>query len=195
METKRRRQLTLGALIVMLMGLMAYEVLQRPAAAPRTSSNGVHATGRRAAGKTGPPEAVPDVRLQTLAQARPEPLADGRNLFQFGSAPARPTGGPGLPGGGPPRPGGGLPGPPAAVRPPVAAPAPPIPLKFIGIVDAPGQTGRLAVLTDGRDVFHGREGDIIGGRYRIVHIGVESIELSYLDGSGRQMIRLTGGGV
>jgi hypothetical protein len=82
--------------------------------------------------------------------------------------------------------------------PPLAPPPPqgppPIPLRFIGLVDAPGQTARLAVLSDGRNVFHGREGDIIDGRYRIVRIGVESIEMSYVDGRGRQTIRLSGAG-
>jgi hypothetical protein len=30
------------------------------------------------------------------------------------------------------------------------------------------------------------------GQYRILRIGAESIEMSYLDGRGRQTIRLTG---
>jgi hypothetical protein len=69
---------------------------------------------------------------------------------------------------------------------------PPIPLRFIGIVEASARGTKVAVLSDGRDVFYGREGDAIDGRYRIVRIGVESIELEYLDGRGRQTIRLTG---
>jgi hypothetical protein len=48
------------------------------------------------------------------------------------------------------------------------------------------------VLSDGRNVFYGREGDIIEGRYRILRIGVESIEMTYVDGGGQQTIRLTG---
>jgi hypothetical protein len=40
--------------------------------------------------------------------------------------------------------------------------------------------------------MYGKEGDIIDGRYRIVRIGAESIELTYLDGRGRQTIRLSG---
>ena len=72
-------------------------------------------------------------------------------------------------------------------------PPPPIPLKFIGLVnqDDP-KVGRVAVLSDSRGVYHGREGDIIEGRYRILKIGVESIDLAYLDGRGRQTIRQTG---
>jgi hypothetical protein len=48
------------------------------------------------------------------------------------------------------------------------------------------------VLSDGKATMHGRDGDIIDGRYRIVKIGVESIEVTYVDGRGRQVIRLTG---
>ena len=48
------------------------------------------------------------------------------------------------------------------------------------------------MLSDGRNVFYGREGDTIEGRYRILRIGVESIELARLDGTGRQVIRLSG---
>jgi hypothetical protein len=40
--------------------------------------------------------------------------------------------------------------------------------------------------------MHGRDGDIVDGRYRIVKIGAESVELTYADGKGRQVVRLTG---
>jgi hypothetical protein len=50
----------------------------------------------------------------------------------------------------------------------------------------------MAVLSDNRGVYWGREGDTIEGRYRIVRIGTESIELAHLDGNGRQTIRLSG---
>ena len=69
---------------------------------------------------------------------------------------------------------------------------PPIPLRFIGTVDEVARHLKLAVLTDGRNVFYGREGDIIEGRYRIVRIGVESIEMMHVDGRGQQTIRLSG---
>ena len=41
-------------------------------------------------------------------------------------------------------------------------------------------------------MVYGSEGDIIEGRYRIVRIGVESIELAWVDGRGQQTIRLSG---
>jgi hypothetical protein len=61
------------------------------------------------------------------------------------------------------------------------------------MLNAPTQAGRVAVLSDGRgNVFNGREGDIIEGRYRLLKIGAESVELAYADGRGRQVIRLSG---
>ena len=59
------------------------------------------------------------------------------------------------------------------------------------IIDIEGAL-QATVLSDGRGVYHGNEGDTILGQYRILRIGVESIEMSYLDGRGRQTIRLTG---
>ncbi len=64
-------------------------------------------------------------------------------------------------------------------------------MKFFGIIDVPGR-GLNASLTDGRGVYRGFVNDIIEGRYRILRIGVESIDLAYLDGRGTQTIRFTG---
>jgi len=40
--------------------------------------------------------------------------------------------------------------------------------------------------------MYGIEGGTVAGRYRVLRIGAESIEMSYLDGRGRQTIRQTG---
>ena len=42
-----------------------------------------------------------------------------------------------------------------------------------------GRPGKIAALSNGRDVFYGREGEIIDGRYRMVKIGVEPITMEY----------------
>ena len=78
-----------------------------------------------------------------------------------------------------------------APRPAGPPPPAPIALKFIGIVDQEPRL-RVAVLTDGRNVFYGREGDTIEGRYRIERIGADSVDMAYVDGRGRQTIRLSG---
>ena len=72
-------------------------------------------------------------------------------------------------------------------------PPPPITLKFIGFVETDEQGKRVAFLSDGRGApVFGHEGDTVLGQYRILRIGAESIEMSYLDGRGRQTIRLSG---
>ncbi len=50
----------------------------------------------------------------------------------------------------------------------------------------------VAVLSDGADILYGREGELVDGRYRIIKINVESVEVSYADGRGRRVIPLTG---
>ena len=75
--------------------------------------------------------------------------------------------------------------------PPPPPPIPPIPFRFIGILTGPPGVGKIAVLTDGKIVLHGKEGAEIEGRYRIVKIGEESIQMEHTDGQGRQTIRLS----
>jgi hypothetical protein len=66
-------------------------------------------------------------------------------------------------------------------------------LKFIGIFEQTGPASKIAILSDGTGVsLYGKEGDVVAGQYRILKIGAESIDMAYLDGRGRQTIRLTG---
>jgi hypothetical protein len=145
--------------------------------------------GGRAASKAAPRPI--DVRLEALGKsaAAEGPEGTGRNPFRMGAAT-------------PPAPEGTMaarvaPKPVAPVvlapvGPPPTPPPPPIPYRFIGVLTGvPGQ-GRIAVLTDGRSVVHGRVNDVIEGRYRIVQIGEESLQIEHYDGRGRQTIRLLG---
>lgn len=130
--------------------------------------------------------AVADVHLELLRGTRAKVEEPERNLFRFQTKPAPavklPLAKPAAP---------ALNGPPEAPAGP--PPPPPISLRFIGIVDAPTQAGRVAILTDGRgSIVYGKEGDIIEGRYKVLKISADAAELSYLDGRGRQTIRLTG---
>ena len=132
-----------------------------------------------------PPAA--DVKLGSLESPRAEPADATRNPFRFErrAAPKTDT------------PESSAPGPvlkPAEPAAPTGPPAPPpIPLKFIGMVEkADGSKLAVLVAGEGRSPMHGKEGDIIDGRYRILKIGTESIEMVYLDGRGKQTIRLTG---
>ena len=120
---------------------------------------------------------VLDVRIEALSEPRPERAAAGRNPFRFGDRAAGPR-----------------PAPVAAVerqvraRPRAASP----PLRLIGVVDAPESAGPIAVLADGDGVFQGRVGDTVAGRYRIVRIAGDTVEVEQLVAGGQRMLRLDG---
>ena len=65
---------------------------------------------------------------------------------------------------------------------PMAAWSNPTPLEFIGVIEAPASAGRVAVLTDGDAVYHGRVGDALGAYARIVSVTPTSVELEPLGG-------------
>jgi len=195
METERRRQLLLVALAVVLAAVV-YQSWprtsavqppasnQRRAAAPTAEAPAANTNARGASAPSGP--TAPDVHLEALEAERPKPGATDRNLFRF--KPKAPP---------PPPPTMTRPvetpvAAPVATGPPPPPPPPPITVKLIGIADRAGK-GKVAVLSDGLGQPEvGQEGQVVFGRYRILKIGVESIEMAYLDGRGRQTIRLSG---
>ena len=178
-----RRKLVMGAGLV---GALVLVIWMMWPATPAPSAS-VPGTPRAAqpTGKPGAVAPVAPVKLDALTAARQQPSDTERNPFRYQPKAAPP----------PPRP-ATTPTPTVTETPRPATPSgppglPPIPLKFIGVLErANGE--KWAVLSDGKVTLHGREGDIVDGRYRIVKIGVESIELAYADGRGRQVVRLTG---
>ena len=178
MASERRNQLVLAALAIVL-AFFVYRLWPGTAAARQPASNGRGAARSTAA---RPAVTAPDVHLEALQAERPKPEEAGRDLFRFKSKPT--------------------PAPPVLRTPPpvttpTGPPAPqilPIALRFIAVYEVPGRKVKLAVLSDGRGgtPLYGAEGDTIDGRYKILRIGAESIEMSYLDGRGRQTIRLSG---
>jgi len=191
MEPKRQREIGLAvfAALLAIATYAAYQTLSNgagPSVAAPASSNTDSRTTRRGtnavANKSAAAEA-PDVHLDALSAGRPKPDPGGRDLFRFKPKPPPP----------PPPPPRLTVGPQPPPPPPVPPPPPPITLKFVGVVDAPPPGKKLAILSDGRGApVYGHEGDTVLGQYRILRIGAESIEMSYLDGRGRQTIRLSG---
>jgi hypothetical protein len=184
MATERGRQLLLVVLVLVLAGVIV-RMWPGTSETPQPSSNRGGTVAQRQQAAAAAP-APPVVHLDALNAERPKPEELDRNLFRF-----KPTAPPPPP---PTAPRAAQPPPPVVPQgPPPPPPVPPITLKFIGIVEAPSHGERIAILSDGRSApFYGKEGTIIEGRYRILKIGVESVELSYADGRGRQTIRLTG---
>ena len=81
---------------------------------------------------------------------------------------------------------------PIITGPPQPPPPPPINLKFYGFASKPGESKQI-FLSSGDDVFLGREGEIVNRRYRIVHIGSNSVEIEDVLNNNRQTIPLTQG--
>ena len=174
--------------LVVLLGVVGWSYFGGGGAAPAPAAAPAGARRQTSPAKAAEPlPAAEGVRLSSLAQEREEPSSATRNPFKFkgrGAASATaPENAPVFK----PAP------PPEAAAPAGPPPPPPIPLKFIGVVEK-GDGAKWAVLSvgEGRAPLHGKEGDIIDGRYRILKIGNESIDLVYLDGRGKQTIRLTG---
>jgi hypothetical protein len=179
-QTKRR----LLAVLVVVLGIALYWSWSSTAVPPAATSNTGGAPARSARGAAPAGITAPDVHLRALKEDRPKPDDGGRNLFRF-----RPKAAP-APVAPPPPPGAAAPQARGPAGPP---PPPPIPLKFAGIVEAPERSKRYAALVDATGhTFLGSEGDVVAGQYRLVKIGAESVEMSYLDGRGRQTIRLNG---
>ena len=183
------RQLALlVGLLAVLAGLVATSIVRRPTAdntAVASNSTTSRAPVTRNQDRVNTAEAV---GLEALKMPRPDPVEGQRDPFRFRPR-STPSPGPAPAGG---RSTGGPPGPVGPTSPAAPTGLPPIALKFIGIVDAPTQGGKLAVLSDGRSVYYGHDGDVVDGRFKIVRIGVESLDIMYVDGRGRQTIRLSG---
>jgi hypothetical protein len=183
MAIKRRQQLLLGLLVVVLLAAI-YRALPNTSATPAPASNRqASARGARTDQAPAAPQA-PEVHIDALNSERPKPEGTTRNLFRFKPPPPPP----------PPPPSRGTAPTPVAVAPTPAVPLgppppPPITLKFIGIMGP--ESSKIAVLSDGRgSPVAGKEGEIVLGQYRILKIGVESVEIAYADGRGRTTIRL-----
>jgi len=176
-----RQLLALVAVPVVLVVVVLARRSDSPAGTGAAPSNPTRAN-TPAAANTAP---VADVKLELLKTAPSELEPFTRNPFQFKPKAPPPA---------PRPPANAGRGAPIVIAPPVpqGPPSPPpITLKYIGVLDT--AQGRVAVFRDsGGDIVNGKEGDIIDGRYRLLKIGVESADLAYVDGRGRQTIRLSG---
>jgi hypothetical protein len=198
-EANRRQLLLLGAILVVLAAVLYWQSA-RSEVTPEEYSAAMADKVRREAGAVDAaaeaprPRAavageIPAVGLASLGHAQPEPADTGRDPFRFESAPSSgQRGGPASPvEAAAPRPQPAVPAVPQGPPPP-----PPILLKFIGI--AKQGEGRLyAVLRDERGIYHGAEGDVVEGRYRILRVSADRVDVSYVDGRGRTSIPMSGG--
>jgi hypothetical protein len=158
--------------------LVALLVIARPALNPAANPT---EQSSNASVATGPLPDVPviDLDLDRLRVAGRELGEAERDPFRF-------------------RPKAPPPAPRVQAPPPVFAPAAPagpppvpaIPLQLIGFI---GGDQPVAAFRDAHgNTFRGKEGDVLEGRYRLLRVGPNSVDVANLDGSGRQTIRMTG---
>jgi hypothetical protein len=190
-----RQLAVLGGILAVLAAVLYWQSTRTPGGLPTASAGPVPvASPAPPAGSRAPVGAartIPRVALSALGREQPEPADTGRDPFRFGAAAdAR------HPGGALAKGSGAVPGPAAPSLPggTVGPPEPPaIALKFIGFAKQ-GTAGRLyAVLRDDRGVYYGADGDVVEGRYRILRVTTNEVEIAYVDGRGRTSIPLTGG--
>ena len=188
MAVDRRVQWLGATVIVAVLAVMAGRSgSETPPSAPTRG----RANASRAAAASPESATAVDVNLDALKKERDRPADATRDPFRFRPrpAPAAPPAATRIPGvqddqvGAPPPPPRVPAGPP---------PPPPITLKFIGLVQKADGT-KYAVLSDGKGPpISGTEGQEVEGRFKILKIGTESMEIAYIDGRGRTTIRLTG---
>ena len=181
--TMPRRQLILLAILAVV-AVAAYMTF---AGDDIPAGSGLRPSNRQGQGGEALPDApVVNLGLDRLQVEREHLPESTRDPFRFRPKPPPPA---------PPRVATAAPPsrpqeflPPVPTGPP---PPPPISVKFFGLVVLRGE--RVATFSDTRgNTFYGKEGEIIEGRYRVLRVGTDSVDLAYLDGRGRQTIRLTG---
>ena len=188
----------LGLLAVLALAAVVLVMTIWPRGTADITGSGPDRTSGPGVARGEDPAVPPALRLDEMSAQQVAP-ANRRDLFRFGSAQAAPVEGSGqqeeegAPRATRPQSTEGQPAEPLQpVEPAGLPPEAPIPLRYVGYAETPG-SGKVAALSDGRFTYHGREGDVIEGRWRVVQIGVESLVIERVDGTGRQTIRLAGG--
>jgi len=155
---------------------------------------------RAASAADAPSQSIPRIDLARLEQPRTAAEAGHRNLFDFGAdptpptpAPAQPTPKPpGLPGPGGP---GGAPGTEglgAGLVAPGPPPLPPLNVRYIGSVENSDGIRVAVLVTDRQEILFGQSGQVVANRYRIVKIGLESVDLEDVNTGQSRRVALRG---
>jgi hypothetical protein len=176
MVKKRERNLLLALAGVVALGLV-YVLAggkDRRVVAP------VAAEGREA---RGPDQELPRVGLERVRPAPARPPV-GRDIFDFGGADPRlqtvPENQPS-----PPDPA------PTPTPVPTPTPLPPLSVKYIGSVERKGL--KVAIfMTEKKEIVSGQPGETVMNRFRVVRIGLESVDVQQVGADQVQRLPLKG---
>jgi hypothetical protein len=165
--TENKKQTILAAvLVVIAIALVVHQFWggSEDAAAPGTEAAQHAKTGHKPAHTLLAHSLDPSLRFDLLKASEDVTYkGTGRNIFRS-EAPA------------PPIPQPVAPALTQDTGPPPPPPPPPIDLKFYGYAGPKGET-RQVFLLRGEDIFLAKEGQIIDRRYKILHIGTNSVEI------------------
>jgi len=140
-------------------------------------------------GRTADGSDIPRIGLDRLASMAPQAKAGRRDLFTFGSALSADDDDEGEQAGDPPDSSKEPPVVPVAtpnpqVTPPLAPRLVAINLKYVGSLESAGGLKVAVLLTDRNEILYGQVGQQVANRFKILRIGLESVEV--LDeGSGQ----------
>ncbi len=137
-------------------------------------AGGVARRARRGSAEAQPVHHVVMLRSVELADV-PSEYEPGRDLFRFYQPPKPPPQKPE-----PVRPPQPPPQKQVELPPPPPGPQPPaIDVDYLGSFGP--QERPIAVLSDGEEIYNVRLGDVIDGKFRVVRIGYESVDLAFVD--------------
>ncbi len=127
---------------------------------------------------------LPVIDFARIANPPPAPGLGSRDLFDFAAPPPTPIPSP-LP------PGVEAAQPPAAVTMPTPPPLPPLNNKYNGAVERRGVKVAM-LMTERSEVLTGQAGEMVGNRFRIVKIGLESVDIQEVGSEQVRRIPLKG---
>ena len=158
--------------------LLAYVLMPADAPGPATPVR----AGER--GRTAPAESpLPVIDFARIANPAPAPGLGSRDLFDFAAPPPTP-----IPS---PLPRAAQMEDPPPITVPTPTPLPPLNIKYIGAVERRG--AKVAMLmTERGEVLTGQAGDVVGNRFRIVKIGLESVDIQEVGSEQVRRIPLKG---
>lgn len=163
-----RRRAVLGGIVGLALAAGLYSRSRGDSPAP--------AAGTAASSGRPAEESVPRIDLGRLESRRVAGGLGERDIFDFGTPP--PTAAP------PPPPSSlaSIATPPATAQTP--PPMSPLGVKYIGTLEDRRGLKVAFFLTDGKEVVTGQTGQVVANRYRILRIGVESVDIQEV-GSGQ----------
>lgn len=162
--------------------LVAYGLMPSGAPGPATP---VRAGERARPEPAGPP--LPVIDFARVSNPAPAPGLGARDLFDFAPTPRPPAPSP------LPRATAAGRGPDVVVpvTVPTPTPLPPLNIKYIGAVERRG--AKVAMLmTERSEVLTGQVGEMVGNRFRIVKIGLESVDIQEVGSEQVRRIPLKG---